>query len=154
MVDSENPNDRSPLYSLIVADNVKRALTARGWTRDRLVEETGISISFITAIISGLSNPSLKNLVKLADAFDVEPADLLEPHEDAFPPGLTEPARSTLDAPPPGYERVTLFVAKFQLPTVLAWQKIGEEARARHRAAERSKRPQQQKPAAPKDDTP
>lgn len=69
-----------------VADNVKYARTTRGLTMDRLAELTGMSKGYISLVESGQRNPSLKQLVIIANVCDIRDMDYFfnERSIDAF----------------------------------------------------------------------
>jgi len=48
----------------------------KGLSQDKLAWENGLARSFIGEVERGLRNPTLINICKLADALDVEVADL------------------------------------------------------------------------------
>lgn len=54
---------------------------ARGLTQERLAERAGLSYKFVGEIERGQGNPTLETLVALAEALDVDVADLFEPAE-------------------------------------------------------------------------
>ena len=49
----------------------------RGYTQEKLALECDISVSYLRMIEHGRANFTCKELVKIADALDVEPSDLL-----------------------------------------------------------------------------
>ena len=55
---------------------IKQERATRGWTQAILAEKTGISDSHLSAIECGKSNCSVKNFVKIANAFLI-PSDAL-----------------------------------------------------------------------------
>lgn len=61
-----------------VAETVLRLRTARGWTQQTLAAEADMSIRHVVAIEQGEVDVKLSSLVKLAQAFRVRPADLLD----------------------------------------------------------------------------
>ena len=58
----------------------KRVLQLRkekGWSQERLAEKSGISNNYVSNIENCYSIPSLETLMKLCDAFQITPNDLL-----------------------------------------------------------------------------
>ncbi len=55
----------------------------KGWSQERLAEETGLHRTYIAGIERGLRNPSLRNIVKIALALGVTPGALLGEHRDS-----------------------------------------------------------------------
>jgi transcriptional regulator with XRE-family HTH domain len=77
-----------------VAGHVRSHRAARGWSLDELAGRSGVSKGMVVAIEAARTNPSVGTLCRLADAFGVNIADLLE---------VSEPRRvaiSSADAAP------------------------------------------------------
>jgi transcriptional regulator with XRE-family HTH domain len=56
----------------MLAKRVKELRNRKGWSQQKLAEKTGLSFNTITKIEQGIGDsPTLKTLVKLADAFGV-----------------------------------------------------------------------------------
>jgi transcriptional regulator with XRE-family HTH domain len=56
----------------MLAKRVKECRNKKGWTQQKLAEKTGLSFNTITKIEQAIGNsPTLKTLVKLADALGV-----------------------------------------------------------------------------------
>ncbi len=56
---------------------VKEFRKKKGWTQQKLAEQTGLSFNTITKIEQGIGDsPTLKTLIKLADALAVSIDDL------------------------------------------------------------------------------
>lgn len=66
-----------------VGRRVRTARTAKGWTLDRLAEQSGVSRRMIVNVESGSSNASINTLLRLARALDVTLADLVSVASDA-----------------------------------------------------------------------
>ncbi|MBA4383578.1 MAG: transcriptional regulator [Anaerolinea sp.] len=69
----------------------------RDYTLQKVFEETGISVSFLSDMERGKTKPSLETLQKLANFYQVNLSDLLEDSQDnkmenrdLYPPGLRE----------------------------------------------------------------
>lgn len=66
-------------------ENAKRYLSAtvarfrarRGWSQQRVADESGLDLKHVQKVEYGTLNPSLRTLVRLATAFGVEPGKLL-----------------------------------------------------------------------------
>ncbi len=50
---------------------LKVALSLKGWRRNRLAEETGLSANTITRVLNGKHEPTMDTLAKLAQALEV-----------------------------------------------------------------------------------
>ena len=56
----------------MLAKRVKEYRKQKGWTQQKLAEKTGLSFNTVTKIEQGVGDsPTLKTLLKLADALDV-----------------------------------------------------------------------------------
>ena len=69
----------------------------RGYTLQKVFDETGISVSFLSDIERGRTKPSLETLQKLANYYQVNLSDLLEDTQDnkiiskdLYPTGLRD----------------------------------------------------------------
>ena len=61
----------------------KQALRkAKGWSQEKFGFEVGLDRTYISGIERGVRNPSLKNIVRIAQALGVTPAKLLHDAED------------------------------------------------------------------------
>ncbi len=63
----------------ILAKKIKLLRFSRGWSQETLAELCGFSRSYIANIESGKHNLSLDNLERIAEAFEVPIAELLNP---------------------------------------------------------------------------
>jgi transcriptional regulator with XRE-family HTH domain len=61
-----------------VATNVRRLRNARGWTQEDLADRVGLSARYVGQIERSQASMSITVLGRLADAFSVEAADLVE----------------------------------------------------------------------------
>ena len=68
---------------LDLADDILAARLARGWSQADLAERVGTRQANISRLESGLANPTLKFLQKLAEAIDAEPVVHLRPKQGA-----------------------------------------------------------------------
>jgi len=64
-------------YQTTLGLQIYRHRTALGWTQDELATASGLHRSYIGHVERGEINVALKNIVLIADALDVTPADLL-----------------------------------------------------------------------------
>lgn len=58
----------------------KRLRTQRqalGWSQERLAQESGMHFTYVGSVERGERNISLVNILKLAEAVDVDPAELV-----------------------------------------------------------------------------
>ena len=59
-----------------VGANISRLRKAKGLTQEQLAHEAEIAMRYIAGVERGEENPSLRYLVKIARALEVEPAEL------------------------------------------------------------------------------
>lgn len=64
-----------------VAQHVRAFRLARGWSLDELASRSGVSKGMVVQIEGAKTNPSVGTLCRIADAFGVTVARLLEPSE-------------------------------------------------------------------------
>jgi transcriptional regulator with XRE-family HTH domain len=64
-------------WEAIVGANIRRLRKAKGLTQEELAHEAGMAMRYVAGVERGEENPSLKFLVKIAEALSVEPATLL-----------------------------------------------------------------------------
>jgi transcriptional regulator with XRE-family HTH domain len=62
-----------------VGANVRALRAARGWSLEALAGRSGVSKGMVVQIVAGRTNPSIGTLCRLADAFGVTMARLIEP---------------------------------------------------------------------------
>lgn len=65
-----------------VAQHVRALRTARGWSLDELAGRSGVSKGMLVQIEAARTNPSVGTLVRIADAFGVTVARLVEQTEE------------------------------------------------------------------------
>ena len=68
-----------PSTRRILAKKIRLLRAARGWSQETLAELCGFFRSYIANIESGKHNVSLDNLERIAEAFEVPIAELLNP---------------------------------------------------------------------------
>jgi len=61
---------------LLFGQNVKRVREQKGWSQDRLSEETGLHRTYISGIERGVRNPTIEIVQQLSTALGVEIQDL------------------------------------------------------------------------------
>lgn len=64
-------------WETILGANIRRLRKARGFTQEQLAHEAGMAMRYVAGVERGEENPSLRFLVKIAEALGVEPAALL-----------------------------------------------------------------------------
>jgi transcriptional regulator with XRE-family HTH domain len=64
-------------WEAIVGANIRRLRKAKGLTQEQLAHEAGMAMRYVAGVERGEENPSLKFLVKIAEALGAEPAVLL-----------------------------------------------------------------------------
>lgn len=57
--------------------NVRAARTARGWTQEDLAHRSGLAVVQVSRVERGKREIRLTTLLRLLDAFDAEPDELL-----------------------------------------------------------------------------
>ena len=57
---------------------IRELRTKKGWSQERLADESGMHRSYMWGVEQGVRNPSLRNLTRIADALEVGLADLFE----------------------------------------------------------------------------
>jgi transcriptional regulator with XRE-family HTH domain len=66
----------NPYYKRLGA-RLKAARKAKGWTQQDLADKTGLTPAFLSYLENGTRSGSLESLLKLAEALNVEPEQLL-----------------------------------------------------------------------------
>lgn len=64
-------------WEAVLGDNIRRLRKAKGLTQEQLAHEAGMAMRYVAGVERGEENPSLRFLIKMADALGVEPATLL-----------------------------------------------------------------------------
>ena len=70
------------VWEAIVGANIRRLRKAKGLTQEQLAHEAEIAMRYIAGVERGEENPSLRYLVKIAEALGIEPAELLRHNRD------------------------------------------------------------------------
>ena len=71
------PQQRDPLLRAIGL-RVRRLREAKRWTQETLAEHASLDRSYVAAIETGLRNPSVKAMAKIARGFDTTLSDLFD----------------------------------------------------------------------------
>ncbi len=50
----------------------------KGWSQEKLALESGLARSYVSGVERGIRNISLKNICKLANTLEIDPAELLK----------------------------------------------------------------------------
>jgi transcriptional regulator with XRE-family HTH domain len=77
--DEPRPADQGVEVTAAVARAVRVLRQSRGWSLDELSGRSGVSKGMVVQIEGGRTNPSIGTLCRLADAFGVTVARLVEP---------------------------------------------------------------------------
>ena len=64
-------------WEAILGANIRRLRKAKGLTQEQLAHEAGMAMRYVAGVERGEENPSLRFLVKIAEALGTEPATLL-----------------------------------------------------------------------------
>ena len=64
-------------WAEIVGANIRRLRKAKGFTQEQLAHEAGVAMRYVAGVERAEENPSLKFLVRIAEALGVEPGTLL-----------------------------------------------------------------------------
>lgn len=63
-------------WEAIVGANIRQLRKAKGLTQEQLAHESGVAMRYVAGVERAEENPSLKFLVKIADALGTEPGEL------------------------------------------------------------------------------
>lgn len=63
-------------WEAIVGANIRRLRKAKGLTQEQLAHESGVAMRYVAGVERAEENPSLRFLVKIADALCTEPGEL------------------------------------------------------------------------------
>lgn len=64
-------------WEAVVGGNIRRLRKEKGLTQEQLAHEAGMAMRYVAGVERGEENPSLRFLVKIAEALGTEPATLL-----------------------------------------------------------------------------
>ncbi len=76
-----------------VGQEIRRLREAKGWSQPKLAVEAGVAVSGVSQIENGRRNPNSSTLIKLANALEVDIADLFPKAQRPLP--LEERSRAT-----------------------------------------------------------
>ncbi|GAA3393651.1 helix-turn-helix domain-containing protein [Cryptosporangium minutisporangium] len=118
-----------PAIAALVGERVRNLRTARRWSLDELAGRSGVSKGMVVQIEAGRTNPSIGTLVRIADAFGVTVARLVE---EQRPPEVrvNGPADYSVLWEGPSGGRATLFGGIDEPEFVELWEWVlepGEE---------------------------
>ncbi|GHV02693.1 hypothetical protein FACS189485_03870 [Spirochaetia bacterium] len=71
----------------VLSVNIKRHRNRRGWSQEKLAEEAGISVNFLSGIETGKQWPYPETLMNLSKALDIEVYEFFKP-EEAVPSNI------------------------------------------------------------------
>lgn len=94
LTDTPSPRRAVDEVTAAVAEHVRALRLSRGWSLDELSGRSGVSKGMVVQIEGARTNPSIGTLCRIADAFSVTVARLLEPATDR-----TVRVTSAADAP-------------------------------------------------------
>lgn len=122
-------DDTRPAIALLVGERVRSLRTNRRWSLDELAGRSGVSKGMVVQIEAGRTNPSIGTLVRIADAFGVTIARLVE---EKRPPDVVVngPAEYRVLWEGPAGGRATLFGGIDEPEFVEYWEWVlepGEE---------------------------
>lgn len=66
---------------ITLGNNVRRIRESKGWSQDKLSEESGLHRTYISGIERGVRNPTIEIVQEIALALDVSPSQLLKDGE-------------------------------------------------------------------------
>jgi len=64
----------------LMGKNVRNLREAKGWSQDRLADESGLHRTYISGVERGVRNPTIEIVQQLARALSVNASQLLEYH--------------------------------------------------------------------------
>jgi len=78
----------------VIAWNVRGLRTTQGVSQEALAVDAGIDRTYVSRLERGMENPTVAVLARLAEALDVQIADLLKvPRQGAKPPAPLKSGR-------------------------------------------------------------
>jgi transcriptional regulator with XRE-family HTH domain len=57
---------------------VRARRSALNWSQERLAHEAGIHMTYVSSVERGMRNISLTNILKLCDALETDPGELMQ----------------------------------------------------------------------------
>jgi transcriptional regulator with XRE-family HTH domain len=95
-IDANRDTPEWELESLLldVNEGLWAAMQARGVSRSDLADRLGTSRAYVTKLLDGQENMTLKTLVRVANALDMKVATKLVPRERAARPAKVQPVKA------------------------------------------------------------
>ena len=72
-----NRNAQDKKYLLKIGDNIRAARKQRGYSQEEFADIAGFSRSYYTEIETGKRNISILNLIKIMEALNVDPNEII-----------------------------------------------------------------------------
>ena len=72
-----------PTLKLALSTNIKRIRKEQGISQEKLALKADIDRSYMSEVERSLANPSIEALIKIGNALDVTPSELLETRKRA-----------------------------------------------------------------------
>lgn len=72
-----------PALKLALSTNIKRIRKEQGISQEKLALKADIDRSYMSEVERSLANPSIEALIKIGNALDVTPSELLETRKRA-----------------------------------------------------------------------
>lgn len=63
----------------LVGQNIRRHRNRRGWSQEKLAEESGLHRTYVGSVERGERNIAVRNIFAVAEALGVDPRELLTP---------------------------------------------------------------------------
>lgn len=76
-MEGRQPTYEQRAHRRAFGDRVRELRSQRGWTQERLSEVAGLHRSYVAGLESGARNPTLDVIVRLAQAFELSPKEML-----------------------------------------------------------------------------
>lgn len=68
---------KNKAYLLKIGDNIRRVRKLRGYSQEEFADIAGFSRSYFTEVETGKRNISLLNLIKIIEALDTDPNEIV-----------------------------------------------------------------------------
>ena len=73
-----------PTLKLALSTNIKRLRKEQGISQEKLALKANIDRSYMSEVERCIANPSIEALLKIGNALDASPSELLEPQKRAM----------------------------------------------------------------------
>ena len=70
-------NAKDKKYLLKIGDNIRTARKQKGYSQEEFADIAGFSRSYYTEIETGKQNISIRNLIKILEALNVDPNEII-----------------------------------------------------------------------------